>query len=130
MKIKELWESDFEFRKVAINYFEKFKKEMQDIDQRHDAWGGFKYKGWWYDLHLFDDEDGDMDCIYSVKINCNGDLETDFDNELVIPETESLECDSCKHYQYYEVEEPLYCDGEFHGNNGKVFCNNCVEATQ
>ena len=63
-------------------------------------------------------------------INCNGDLETDFDNELVIPETESLECDSCKHYQYYEVEEPLYCDGEFHGNNGKVFCNNCVEATQ
>ena len=130
MKIKELWESDFEFRKVAINYFEKFQKEMQDIDQRYDSWGGFKYKGWWYDLHLFIDEDGVRDCFYAVKINCNGDLETNFEDELVIPKTESLECDSCDHYQYYEVEEPLYCDGEFHGNNGKVFCNNCVGATQ
>ena len=130
MKIKELWESDFEFRKVAINYFDKFEKEMRDVEQRHDAWGGFKYKGWWYDLHLFNDEDGVRDCFYAVKINCNGDLETNFEDELVIPETESLECDNCNHYQYYEVEYPLYCDGEFHGNNGKVFCNNCVGATQ
>ena len=45
MTIQELWESDFEFRKVAINYFDKFEKEMRDVEQRHDAWGSFFYKG-------------------------------------------------------------------------------------
>ena len=136
MTIQELWESDFEFRKVAINYFDKSEKEMRDVEQRHDAWGSFFYKGWPYDLNLYIDEDEDgneeiRDCIYAVDINSNGDWETtSSDNFMVIPETESLECDSCNHYQYYEVKEPLYCDGEFHGNNGKVFCNNCVGATQ
>jgi hypothetical protein len=136
MKIKELWESDFEFRKVAINYFEKFEKEMRDVEQRNDAWGSFSYKGLPYDLNLYihEDENGNeeyRDCIYAVEINLNGDWQTtSSDNFMVIPETEPLECDSCNHYQYYEVEEPLYCDGEFHGNNGKVFCNNCVGATQ
>jgi len=134
MKIKDLWESDFEFRKVAINYLKKFEKEMQDIEQRHDAWGSFLYKGLHYDLNLYIHENEDYseeirDCIYAVELNSNGYLQTS-DNFMVIPETEPLECDSCKHYQYYEVEDPLYCDGEFHGNNGKVFCNNCVGATQ
>ena len=127
MKIKELWESDFEFRKVAINYFEKYKKEMQDIDQRYDSWGGFKYNGWWYDLHLFIDEDGIRDCFYEVKINCNGDLETDFDNELVIPETETFKCDSCDNYEYYEIDELKFCDGKFFvcPITAKVFCEGC-----
>ena len=85
MLVNKLWENDLEFRKIATSYFLKFEQEMQDIDQRYDSWGGFKYKSWWYDLHLFSDEDGVRDCIYGVKINCKGDLETDFENELVIP---------------------------------------------
>ena len=59
MKIKDLWESDFEFRKVAINYLKKFEKEMQDIEQRHDAWGSFLYKGLHYDLNLYIHENED-----------------------------------------------------------------------
>lgn len=129
MSIEQLWESDFDFRKTAITYFEKFVKEMQDIKQRHDAWGGFKYKGWWYDLHLFDDEDGIRDCFYAVKINCNGDLETDFDDEFVIPETEPFECDRCDNYEYYEIDELKFCDGKFFvcPETDQVFCEECEQ---
>lgn len=133
MKIKELWESDFEFRKVAINYFEKFEKEMRDVEQRNDAWGSFSYKGLPYDLNLYihEDENGNeeyRDCIYAVDINSNGDWETtSSDNFMVIPETEPFECDRCDNYQYYEIDELKYCDGEFFvcPETDEIFCKEC-----
>lgn len=133
MKIKELWESDFEFRKVAINYFEKFEKEMRDVEQRNDAWGSFSYKGLPYDLNLYihEDENGNeeyRDCIYAVEINSNGDWQTtSSDNFMVIPETEPFECDRCDNYQYYEIDELKYCDGEFFvcPETDEIFCKEC-----
>jgi len=133
MKIKELWESDFEFRKIAINYFEKFEKEMRDVEQRNDAWGSFSYKGLPYDLNLYihEDENGNeeyRDCIYAVEINSNGDWQTtSSDNFMVIPETEPFECDRCDNYEYYEIDELKYCDGKFFvcPETDETFCEEC-----
>ena len=133
MTIQELWESDFEFRKVAINYFEKFEKEMRDVEQRNDAWGSFSYKGLPYDLNLYihEDENGNeeyRDCIYAVEINSNGDWQTtSSDNFMVIPETEPFECDRCDNYEYYEIDELKYCDGKFFvcPETDETFCEEC-----
>ena len=74
-------------RKVTLKYYHKLLKDRIQADDRHDTWGSFQYKNWWYDLNLFIDEDDSAvrDCIYNVEINSNGDLQTGEDY-LVITE--------------------------------------------
>ena len=86
MKLDELWQKP-DFKKVALEYYHKYLKDRIQADDRHDTWGSFQYKNWWYDLNLFIDEDDSAvrDCIYNVEINSNGDLQTGEDY-LVITE--------------------------------------------